>query len=55
MENMDKGLTVRKKMDADKLAEKWKYPKCRKIYLPKLSGKAQKFGILMKKCFIGRP
>ena len=27
----------------------WKYLKCPKIYLPKLSAQAQKFGILMKK------
>ena len=45
MENMDKG--------AYKLAEK--YPKCPKIYLLKLSAQAQKFGISMKKGFIGRP
>ena len=49
MENMDKGLTV----------PKWvlgrKYPKCSKIYVPKLSAQAQKFGILMKKGFIGCP
>ena len=32
-----------------------KYPKCPKIYLPKLSAQAQKFWILMKKGFIGRP
>ena len=40
-------------MGADKLAENT--PKCPKIYLPKLSAQAQKFGILMKKGFIGRP
>ena len=44
MENMDKGL-----MGADK------YPKYPKIYLPKLSAQAQKFGISMKKGFIGSP
>ena len=43
MENMDKGHIVRK------------YPKCPKIYLPKLSAQAQKFGILMKKGFIPFP
>ena len=47
---MDKGLTV-PKMGADKLAENT--PKCPKIYLPNLS--AQRFGISMKKGFIGRP
>ena len=41
---MDKWLST--KMGADK------YPK---IYLPKLSAQAQKFGILMKKGIIGRP
>ena len=51
MENKDKGLT----------APKWvlinwpKYPNCPKIYQPKLSAQAQKFVILMKKDFIGRP
>ena len=40
-------------MDADKLAEK--YPKCPKIYLCNLAAEAQKFGISMKKGFIGRP
>ena len=44
MENMDKGLTISQK-----------YPKCPKIYPPKLSAQAQKIGILMKKGFIGRP
>ena len=44
MENMDKGLSV---------PSGQKYPKCPKTYLPKLSDKAQKFGILMKKGFIG--
>ena len=44
MENMYKGLTL----------AKW-VPKCPKIYLPKLSAQAEKFGILMKKGFIGRP
>jgi hypothetical protein len=39
------------KMGADKLPEN----KCPKIYLPNLSAQAQKFGILMKKGFIGRP
>jgi hypothetical protein len=32
-----------------------KYAKCPKTYLPKLSVQAQKFGILIKKGFIGRP
>ena len=32
-----------------------KYLKCPKTYLSKLSAQAQKFGILMKKGFIGRP
>ena len=41
------------KMGADKSAEK--YRKCPKIYKPKLSAQAQKFGILMKKGFIGPP
>ena len=41
------------KTGADKLSEK--NPKCPKIYLPKLSVQAQKFWILMKKGFIGRP
>ena len=40
-------------MGADKLAEN--KPKCPQIYLHKLSAQAQKFGILMKKGFIGRP
>ena len=31
-----------------------KYPECPKIYLPKLSAQAQKFGIFMKKGFIVR-
>jgi hypothetical protein len=52
MENLDKGLTV-PKMGADKLPI-IKYPKCPKIYLPKLSVQAQKCGIWMKKGFIGR-
>ena len=44
---MDKGLTV----------PKWVLisAKCPKIYLPKLSAQAQKFGISMKKDFIWRP
>ena len=41
------------KMSADKSAENT--PKCPKIYLPKLSTQAQKFGISMKKFFIGHP
>jgi hypothetical protein len=40
-------------MGADKSAEK--YTKCPKTYLLKLSAQAQKFGILLKKGFIGRP
>jgi hypothetical protein len=40
-------------MGAAKLAEN--NPKCRKIYLPILSAQAHKFGISMKKGFIGRP
>ena len=51
MENMDKALTVPKWA----LIINSKYPRCPKIYLPELSAKAQKFGILMKKGFIGRP
>ena len=48
MENMD--CT---KMGADSSAENT--PKCPKIYLPNLSAQSQKFGISMKKGFIGRP
>ena len=40
-------------MGADKSVEN--NPKCSKIYLPQLSAQAQKFGISMKKGFIGRP
>ena len=40
-------------MGADQLAENT--PKFPKTYLPKLSAQAQKFGILMKKGFIGHP
>jgi hypothetical protein len=40
-------------MGADKSAEK--HPKCPKIYPARLSAQAQKFGILMKKGFIGCP
>ena len=32
-----------------------KYPKCPKMYLPKLSAQAHKFGILIKNGFIGGP
>ena len=32
-----------------------KYPKYPKIYLPELSAQAQKFGIMLKKGFIGPP
>ena len=49
MENMENCT----KMGADKSAEDT--PKCPKLYLPKLSAEAQKFGIWMKKGFIGRP
>ena len=45
---MDKGLTVPKWV----LIVQLKMPQ---IYLPNLSAQAQKFGISMKKCFIGRP
>ena len=48
MKNMDKGLTVSKWVLINCL-------KCPKIHLPKLSAQAQKFWILMKKGFIGRP
>ena len=52
MENMDKWLTVHTKMGVDKLAKNaTKFPK---MYPPKLSSQAQKFGILMKKGIIGR-
>ena len=51
MENMDKGLGVPKWMLIDWL----KYPKCPKMYLPNFSALAQKFGISMKKGFIGHP
>ena len=50
MENMNKGLTVPKWM----LINWPKYLKGPEIYLPNLSAQAQKFGILMKKGFIGR-
>jgi hypothetical protein len=42
-------------MVADKSAENTPNGKCPKIYLPKLFAQAQKFGISMKKGFIGRP
>ena len=51
MENMDKGLTVPKWV----LINRPKIPQMPKIYLPKLPAQAQKFGISMKKGFIGRP
>ena len=51
MENIDKKLNVCTKMGADNLAENT--PKCPKIYLPKLSSQAQKFGISMKKASLG--
>ena len=50
MENMDKGLNVPKWM----LINRPIYLKYPKIYLPKLSVEAQKFGILLIKDFIGR-
>ena len=40
-------------MGADSLAENT--PNAPEIYLPNLSAQAQKFWILMKKGFIGRP
>jgi len=40
------------KMGADNLAKNTQMPK---IYPPNFSAKAQKFGILMKKGFIGHP
>ena len=49
MENMDKGLST--KMGANKLTG---YPKCPKMYVPKLSVQTQKFGIFLKKSFFGR-
>ena len=51
MENMDKGLTVPKWV----LIVQLKIPLMPQIYLPNLSAQAQKFGISMKKGFIGRP
>ena len=42
-------------MGADKLAENTTNAQKSEIYLPKLSAQAQKFWILMKKGFIGRP
>ena len=45
MENMDKGLKV----------PKWVLINHPKNYLPKLSAQALKFGIFMKKGFIGCP
>ena len=47
MENMDKGLTVPKWVLID-------WPKVPQMP-QNLSAQAQKFGILMKKGFIGRP
>ena len=49
MENMDKGLTVPKWV----LINQPKIPQMLQNYLLKLSVQAQKFGILMKKGFIG--
>ena len=51
MENMDKELTVPKWV----LINRPKIPQMPNIYLHKLSAQAQKFWILMKKGFIGRP
>ena len=51
MENMDKGLTVPKWV----LKIGRKYPKCPKIYQPKLFAQVHKFEISMKKGFIARP
>ena len=51
MDNSDKGPTVPKWV----LKNQTKVPKMPKIYLHKLSIHAQKFGISMKKGFIGRP
>ena len=53
MENRDKGLTVPKLL----LIVQPKVPQMPHNCLPKhkLSAQAQKFGILMKKGFIGRP
>ena len=51
MENLDKGLKVPKWM----LINQPKILKRPKMYLLKLSAQAQKFGISMKKGFIGRP
>ena len=45
MENMNKGLKVPKWV----LIKGRKNPNCPKIYVPKLSAQAQKFGISMKK------
>ena len=54
MENMDKGLTVPKwVLIVDRKYQK--YPKCPKIGMPNLSAQDQKFGISLKKGFIGRP
>jgi len=52
MENMDKGLTLPKWVLINRLKIPQNFPK---IYLPKLSAQAQKFGISTKKGFIGRP
>ena len=49
MENMDKGLST--KMGADKLAKNTPNASNQR----KLSAQAQKFEILMKKAFVGRP
>ena len=51
MEIMDKGLTVPKWV----LINWPKITKCPKIYLPKVSAQAQKFGVSMKEGFIGHP
>ena len=48
MKNMDKGLTVPKwvLLNRSNLPQ---VPKCPKMYVPKLSAQAQKYGISMKK------
>ena len=51
MESMDKGLTVPKWV----LINQPKIPQMSQNLQPKLSAQDQKFGISMKKGFIGRP
>jgi hypothetical protein len=55
MENMDKGLTVPTKVPTWVLFVRPKNLKCPEMDLPNMSAQAQKFGILTKKGFIGRP